>query len=102
METRAVHVGQVEEHVHDLGPLKSLHLDAGNRVQIEGGLGRGGPCALCGQLLTPTGMEIEIEFGRKGTTSRLDTYVLHPRCFAAWELLRDTLQAVGPAESAAD
>ena len=52
-----------------------------------GGLGRGGACALCGELLTPTGMEIEIEFDGNGTTPRLDTYLLHPRCFAAWESL---------------
>lgn len=68
-----------------------------------GGLGRGGACALCGTLLTPTGMEIEVEFARKGTTSRLDTYLLHPRCFAAWELLRDTLEVDPEAtESVAD
>lgn len=58
-----------------------------------GGIGRGGVCALCGELLKPTGMELEIEFGRKGTTPRLDTYLLHPRCFTAWELLRDSLEA---------
>jgi hypothetical protein len=64
-----------------------------------GGLGRGGVCALCGEPLTPTGMELEIEFGRKGTTLRVDTYLLHPRCFAAWELLRDTFEAVGAPRS---
>jgi hypothetical protein len=37
-------------------------------------------------------MEIEVEFGRKGTTPRLDTYHLHPRCLAAWEFVRDTLE----------
>ena len=67
-----------------------------------GGLGRGGVCALCGTLLTPTGMEIEVEFGRMGTTTRLDTYLLHPRCFAAWESLRDTLEAHPETETAAD
>jgi hypothetical protein len=58
-----------------------------------GGLGRGGACALCGEALTPTGMEIEMEFGRKRTTRRLDIYHLHPRCFVAWELVRGTLEA---------
>jgi hypothetical protein len=67
-----------------------------------GGLGRGGVCALCGELLTPTGMEIEMEFGHKRTTPRLDTYHLHPRCFAAWESLRDTLEAHPETETAAD
>jgi hypothetical protein len=38
-------------------------------------------------------MELEIEFASKGTAPRLDTFLLHPRCFAAWELLRDTLEA---------
>ena len=70
-----------------------------------GGLGRGGACALCGEPLTSTGMEIEIEFGRQGTTRWLETYRLHPRCFAAWELLRNTLDANSKAltaEAAAD
>jgi len=43
-----------------------------------GGLGRGGACALCGEPLTPTGMEIEIEFGRQGTTRWLETTVCIP------------------------
>jgi len=50
-------------------------------------------------------MEIEIEFGRQGTTRWLETYRLHPRCFAAWELLRNTLDANSKAltaEAAAD
>ena len=68
-----------------------------------GGLGRGGVCALCGTRLTQTGMEIEMEFVRKGATPWLDTYLLHPRCFAAWELPRDTLEAdPAAAEAAAD
>jgi hypothetical protein len=50
-----------------------------------GGLGRGGVCAVCGERLTPTQMEIEIEFNRHGSTPGLDTHQLHPRCFAAWE-----------------
>ena len=50
-----------------------------------GGLGSGRTCAVCGELLTRTQVELAIEFNRHGSTPGLDTYHLHPRCFAAWE-----------------
>jgi hypothetical protein len=73
--------------------LQSGNLPTRKPHRTLGGLGRGGACALCGELLTPTGMEMEIEFGRQGTTHWPATYILHPRCFAAWELARNTLEA---------
>jgi hypothetical protein len=51
-----------------------------------GGLGTGRTCVLCGGLLTPTQMEIEVELNRQGSAPGLERYHLHPRCFAAWEL----------------
>ena len=50
----------------------------------SGGLGSGKICAVCGELLILTQMELEIVFHRPGSTPGLDTYHLHPRCFAAW------------------
>ena len=61
-----------------------------------GGLGSGKTCALCSELLTPTQMELEIEFSRHGSTPGLDTYHLHPRCFTVWDLVRHTLHARAP------
>jgi hypothetical protein len=55
-----------------------------------GGLGTGRTCALCGGLLTPTQMEIEIELNPLGSAHGLPRYYLHPRCFAAWELEIDS------------
>src|SRR5262245_29708215 len=54
--------------------------------RILGGLGTGKLCAVCGVLLRPTQMEMELEFHRHGTAPGPDKYWTHPRCFAAWEL----------------
>ena len=62
-----------------------------------GGLGSGKTCAVCGDLLTPTQMALEIEFNRHGSPG-LDTYHLHPRCFAAWELESHNMLARAPSE----
>ena len=62
-----------------------------------GGLGSGSTCAVCGGLLTLTQMELEIEFNRHGSPG-LDTYHLHPRCFAAWELESHNMLARAPSE----
>ena len=53
--------------------------------RILGGLGTGKLCAVCGAKLTPTQMEIEVEFKRAGTSPGRDRYWAHPRCYAVWE-----------------
>ncbi|SRR6266404_1853205 len=61
--------------------------------RILGGLGSEEICAVCGELLMPTRMEFEIEFNRHRPTPGLDTYHLHPPCFAAWEFESHNLLA---------
>ena len=80
---------------------KALEAIIGGKLPIRkpdrtlGGLGSGKTCALCSELLTPTQMELEIEFNRHGSPG-LDTYHLHPRCFTVWDLVRHTLHARAP------
>jgi hypothetical protein len=72
-------------HAIDSGKLPKQKPD-----RVLGGLGTGKPCAVCGGLLTPTQMEMELEFHRRGPAPGPDRYWTHPRCFAAWELeMRD-------------
>ena len=50
--------------------------------------GAGEACALCGEILPRTQMELEAEFSQDGEIPELHKYHLHPRCFAAWEYER--------------
>jgi hypothetical protein len=51
-----------------------------------GGPGNGKSCAVCGEPVKRSEMELEIEYPRdgKGAAGR-DHYHFHIRCFAAWE-----------------
>jgi hypothetical protein len=53
-----------------------------------GGPGTGGPCSVCDLPLTKDQPEFEIEFARNGFASSPGTFLLHARCFAAWEFER--------------
>ena len=53
--------------------------------RIMGGPGCGEACALCGETLRRTQMELEPEFRQDGEARELHKYHLHPRCFMAWE-----------------
>ena len=53
-----------------------------------GGPGLGEACVICGQPLAPDGLELEIEFIRGQDAPARDTYHVHIRCFAAWQLER--------------
>jgi len=53
-----------------------------------GGPGCGEACAICGETLRRTQMELEAEFRQDGEIPELHKYHLHPRCFAAWEFER--------------
>jgi len=53
-----------------------------------GGPGNGAPCAVCGEPVQHTQMELEIEFNRHGAAPGLDRYHLHTKCYAAWALER--------------
>ena len=66
--------------------IDSGKLPARKPDRVLGGLGTGKLCVVCGAILTPTQMEIEVEFDRGETSPGRDRYWAHPRCFAAWEL----------------
>jgi hypothetical protein len=54
-----------------------------------GGHGVGADCAICGMPVKLDELEFEIEFVGRGDDSGRDTYHVHIRCFAAWEIERD-------------
>jgi hypothetical protein len=66
--------------------IDSGKLPARKPDRMLGGLGTGKLCAVCAGMLTPTQMEIEVEFDRGGTSPGPARYWTHPRCYAAWEL----------------
>jgi hypothetical protein len=55
-----------------------------------GGPGVGAMCAVCGLPVRSSEMEFEIEFAHDGDSPGLDKYHVHLRCFAAWELERQS------------
>jgi hypothetical protein len=61
------------------------------------GLGTGKNCVVCGELITLTQMEIELEFKRQSPVPAVERYLAHPRCFSALELeLRELYPASAP------
>ena len=66
---------------------------------IMGGPGCGEACAVCGETVPRSQIELEAEFRAEVETPagsrRLDTelhkYHFHPRCFMAWEFERETV-----------
>jgi len=68
--------------------IRSGTLPTGKPDRMFGGPGNGSACAVCGERVMREQMELEIEFNRHDTTPGLDTYHLHPPCFAAWEFER--------------
>jgi hypothetical protein len=55
-----------------------------------GGPGGGAECAVCGVPVRTDETEFEIQFARDGSNPGLDKYHVHIRCFAAWELERQS------------
>jgi hypothetical protein len=50
-----------------------------------GGPGCGEACAICGETVRHTQMELEVVFRQDGEMLPSHKYHLHPRCFMAWE-----------------
>jgi len=67
--------------------IRAGRLPARGANRTCGGPGNGAICAVCGEPVTRSQMELEIEFNRHGTAPApgLDRYHLHTKCFAAWE-----------------
>jgi hypothetical protein len=57
-----------------------------------GGPGIGASCTICEKPVTRDEMEFEIEFEHDGIKPGLDKFHVHIRCFAVWELERNTAQ----------
>jgi hypothetical protein len=50
--------------------------------------GIGELCVICGETIKRDQLELEIQFARDGAGSDVDTFHVHIRCFAGWELER--------------
>jgi hypothetical protein len=93
-EPRASHVGSVmpdepllREKAREA--IRAAKLPSRRPDGTLGGLGFGGACALCGELLRRNQMELAAEFESPDATSRLrDSYHFHPRCYLVWEFER--------------
>ena len=55
--------------------------------RMWGGPGIGELCVICGETIKRDQLELEIQFAR-AAGSNVDTFHVHIRCFAAWELER--------------
>jgi hypothetical protein len=75
------------------GKLPSRSPDA-----MWGGPGDNAGCGVCGALVTPADIEMEIEFVSPDGGS--ETYHLHGRCMAAWELERQRFEPTRTAPAA--
>ena len=60
--------------------------------RLWGGSGTGGPCSVCDLPVSKDQPESEIEFTTNGVASSLVKFVLHVRCFAAWEFERTKIR----------
>src|SRR5262249_2065128 len=54
------------------------------------------PCPVCGVPVKRDEVDVEIHFRRHDSTLGLDSYQLHPQCFAAWEFERTKIGATPP------
>jgi hypothetical protein len=73
--------------------IRSGKLPSRRPDRTSSGPGSDVTCAVCGALVKRDQVEIEIEFKRHGRTPRLDRYLLHLRCHAAWEFERTNILA---------
>jgi hypothetical protein len=65
--------------------IQNGHLPTRRPDGTTGGPGCGEACALCGETVRRTQMELEAEFRQEGVAPK---YHLHPRCYMAWEFER--------------
>lgn len=65
--------------------IRSGKLPARRPDRTLGGPGSQVHCAVCGELILRNQLELELEFKRHGVNPGLDSYHIHPRCFAAWQ-----------------
>lgn len=73
--------------------IQSGRLPARPPDRTWGGPGMGVICAVCTLPVRRDEIEFQIEFARRGGEPGLETFHLHARCFAAWELERDVMSS---------
>ena len=78
-----------------LAALKAQAIPRDPPLQILGGHGSGETCPVCGHLIEPAEMELELEFAPPEGGQALPELHLHLRCFEAWEVVR-TAVTPGP------
>ena len=52
------------------------------------GAGVGFPCSVCARPIRRYDREVQMQFEHEGRVAGLDTFHVHLRCFAVWELAR--------------
>jgi hypothetical protein len=52
--------------------------------RMWGGPGVDAPCTICGEPVTKTQLEFEIQFAFDGAEPGLEKFHAHVRCFSAW------------------
>jgi hypothetical protein len=88
--------GITMDHSHDVQELRrrahaALHAEILPRVQPNrswGGRGSGKLCPVCGSLVDPAEMELELEFAATDVGNDTREFHLHLACFSAWEFAR--------------
>jgi hypothetical protein len=53
--------------------------------RMWGGPGSGEPCSICGAVMTPQDIGLEVQFRADESGISTFTHHLHARCLAAWE-----------------
>jgi len=62
--------------------------------RMWGGPGNGAECAVCGESLAHAEVGFDLEFADDPTVAKVkQNYHLHVRCFAAWELERESTES---------
>ena len=69
--------------------IKTGRMPARSADRTWGGPGVGALCSVCNLPVRHSVMEMQIEFGRAGEPTGIETYHVHVRCFAAWEFERE-------------
>jgi len=82
-QTRMPDEARLRDQARDV--IRSGRLPLRDPDRLFGGPGSGAVCAVCGELTTRNSLELKIRFRGHGA---MDSFHLHPRCFAAWEFER--------------
>jgi hypothetical protein len=61
--------------------------------RMWGGPGVGASCTICGDAVTKTQLEFEIQFAIDGAEPGLEKFHTHVRCFSAWVFERSAEHA---------